>query len=61
MFIVPTSIPSVLRKYKPYGYKNVSMFKYKQTVVKEKQQEDKRFKERAYTSKILDLAGKYHD
>lgn len=55
--LVPIVLPEMIRIYKPYGYRNVPMFKYKQTV----QQSAKERKERDYNKSILKLTRKYND
>lgn len=59
--LVPIVLPEMIRIYKPYGYRNVPMFKYKQTVLEEKQQSDKERKERDYNKSISKLTRKYND
>lgn len=59
--LAPTVLPEMIRIYKPYGYRNVPMFKYKQTVLEEEQQSAKERKERDYNKSISKLTRKYND
>ena len=60
IIIVPTSIPRVIYKHKPYYYNHVSMFKYKQMLLANKQKDERIAKEKAYNNSISDITRKYH-
>lgn len=59
IILVPTSIPRVISRYKPYDYKTVSMFKYKKVLLNETKKQEKRLKELEYKNHVEDITRRY--